>query len=167
MKAGRVLFLSFLISVCTGSAAYWFAERQHKKMVVVDAVKLFDQFNLKKELEAKAKVKLETMGKQVDSFENKLKMAKATKDEEELKKLAYSYEYMKQQLESEYKQSNLDINDQVWKRLNPLVYDFGKNKGLHLIIGANGMGNVLYDDEYYDVTNDLIKYVNKRYEEGN
>jgi outer membrane protein len=133
----------------------------------VDTVKLFDQFNMKKELESREKVKLEMLGKQMDSIGNMLKMAQATKNEEDIKKLTYSYSYMKTSLEEEYKQGNHDINEQVWKRLNPALDEYGKKNGLHLIIGANGMGTVLYNEEAFDLTNDVIKYVNKKYEEGN
>jgi len=29
------------------------------------------------------------------------------------------------------------------------------------------MGSVLYNDAYYDLTDDVVKFVNKKYEEGN
>lgn len=45
----------------------------------------------------------------------------------------------------------------LWKSM-------AKKRHLHLIIGANGMGSVLYNDDYYDMTNDLINYANKEYE---
>ena len=133
----------------------------------MDAVKLFDQFNLKKELEGQEKAKLLVMGKQVDSVSNLLRMAQATKDEEQIKKCTYAYNYMNQQLQQLYTQGNKDINEQIWKRLNPMLDEYGKSKKLHVIFGANGMGSILYNDDYYDLTDDAIKYVNRKYEEGN
>lgn len=167
MGTGKVVAISLLVSIVIGFTNYWFVQTQNKKIGVVDAVKMFDQYNMKKELEGKAKIKLESMGKQMDSIKNLLNMAHATKNEEEEKKLAGLYQYFKNNLEQQYTQSNKDINEQVWKRLNAAIDVYGKKRGLHLIIGANGMGSVLYNDEYYDLTNDAIQFVNKKYEEGN
>jgi len=51
----------------------------------------------------------------------------------------------------------------IWKRLNPYIAEYGKEKGYAYIYGANGTGNVLYADEGEDITDELIEYVNKRY----
>lgn len=163
----KFFIISFLMSALAGTGVYLVLKNDNKKIGVVDAVRLFDQFNMKKELEEKAKGKLEAMGKQMDSVENLLNMAKAVKNEEEIKKMSCAYSYVRGSVESEYKQSNKEINEQVWKRLNASINAYGKSKGLHLIIGANGMGSVLFNDDYYDLTADAIKYVNKKYEEGN
>jgi outer membrane protein len=130
-------------------------------------VKLFDGYNLKKELEVTEKLKLEAIKKSVDSVEHELQLAQASKDEAAVKKMSYAFGYVKAKLENEFKQSNHDINAQVWKRLNLGLDEYGKKNGLRLIIGANGMGSVLYSDDYYDLTADAIKFVNKKYEEGN
>ncbi len=167
MKEGKILVYCFLMCVATGVTVYMLTEREHKKVGVIDAVKLFDQFHMKKEMEAKEKVKLEGIKKQLDSVESLVRIAQASKNEEEVKKQAYAYGYFKAQLEKQFKQGNQEINEQVWKRLNPMMDEYGKSKGLHLIIGANGMGSVLYNDEHFDLTPDAIKYVNKKYEEGN
>ena len=111
--------------------------------------------------------KLQAISKQVDSIANQLELARASRNEDEVKKMTYGYNYMKTNLENEFRRSNRDINEQVWKRLNPVVEEYGKMKGLHVIIGANGMGSVLYNDEYLDLTEDIIKYVNNKYEAGN
>ncbi|PQJ13003.1 hypothetical protein CJD36_004465 [Flavipsychrobacter stenotrophus] len=163
----KIFIISFLMSALTGTGVYLMLKNDNKKIGVVDAVRLFDQYNMKKELEDKAKVKLQMLGKQMDSVENLLNMAKAVKNDDGIKKMSYAYSYVRSYVENEYKQSNKEINEQVWKRLNSAIDAYGKSKGLHLIIGANGMGSVLFNDDYYDLTSEAIKYVNKKYEEGN
>jgi Skp family chaperone for outer membrane proteins len=140
--------------------------KQHKKIAVADAVKLFDQFNMKKEMEAKAKIKLDILNQRADSVNGQLQIARASRDEKAVEKLSYAYSYFRSQLEEEYARSNKDINEQVWKRLNPAVEEFGKRSGVHVIIGANGMGSVLYNDDHYDITAQLIAFVNHKYEGG-
>lgn len=160
----RSIILSVIISILSSGLVYVLLSNQNRKTAVVDAIKLFNQYNMKKELEAKEKVRLEAMSKVLDSMTNQIKLAQASKDEQGAKELFNRFSILKQQLRDEYNQSNQLINQEVWKRLNPLIEDFGKKKKLHLIIGANGMGSVLYNDEYYDLTPELVNYVNKQYE---
>ena len=156
-----------LMCILTGISVFLKLKTDNTKIAVVDATKLFSQYNMTKELEGKAKIKLLAMGKQMDSVETLLNTVKALKNENEINRLSNVYAYYKDKLEDQYTQSNREINELVWKRLNKVIDDYGKKKGLHLIIGANGMGSVLYNDDYYDLTNDAVIYVNKNYEEGN
>lgn len=164
MREIKVLLICLLMCVGTGVTTYYAVKRQNKKIAVADAVRLFDQFNMKKEMEASAKVKLDMLNKQADSVGSLLQAARAVHDEEAEKKFTYAYSYFRSSFDEEYTRSNREINEQVWKRLNPTVEEFGRKMQLHVIIGANGMGSVLYNDDYYDVTEELIKYVNARYE---
>ncbi|MGN6569631.1 MAG: OmpH family outer membrane protein [Flavipsychrobacter sp.] len=160
----RSIILSVIVSLLSSGLVYVLLNNQNRKTAVVDAIKLFNQYNMKKELEAKEKIRLEGMSKVLDSMTNQIKLAQASKNDQAAQYLFNRFNLLKQQLRDEYNQSNQLINQEVWKRLNPLIEEFGKKKKLHLIIGANGMGSVLYNDEYYDLTPELVNYVNKQYE---
>ncbi len=134
---------------------------------MIDAVKLFDGYEMKQELEKIEQRRLMTDSKRLDSLNVSVQTAVAMKSEEEIQKATYRYRNMKVQLENEYSESSRKINDQVWKRLNPLLVEFGRKHKFAMIIGANGMGTVLYNDEYCDLTEEAIKFVNSRYAEGN
>lgn len=159
------IWLGCLVICCSICGVFYrIIANDFHKVAVVDAVRLFDEFNMKKEMEGMAKTQLQQQGKQLDSVNHLLQLTRSVnKNEDEISHLVSTYNYMKAKLTEDYKQSNHDINEQVWKRLNPLLDEYGKKKKFHLIIGANGMGTVLYNDEYYDVTNDAIKYINKSY----
>jgi outer membrane protein len=168
MKEAKVILVCAAMCVLTGLAVYTVITSQQKKIAVVDAIKLVNDFSMKQEMERIAKVKLQGLSHQLDSIQNVLRMANGLgKGEAEIKQLSYAYDYLKAKLENEYAQSNQDINTAVWKRLNPLIDAYGKEKDLHLIIGANGMGSVLFTDQYYDITDEVNKYVNRKYAEGN
>lgn len=55
------------------------------------------------------------------------------------------------------------LNAIIWSRLNPLIQEYGKENKYKMIFGANGTGNLLYSDSSLDISNSLIKYVNKKY----
>jgi len=163
----RILGACLVMCLATGMIVHLLSIKADKKIAVVDAVKLFDSYNMKKELESREKSRLQNISNQLDSLGNKLNLAHATKNEQEEKSLSAAYAYLKQKLQTEYAQGNQDINAQVWKRLNPVLEEYGKKNKFHLIIGANGMGSVLYTDDFLDKTKEVIQFVNKRYEEGN
>ncbi|PQJ10498.1 hypothetical protein CJD36_011010 [Flavipsychrobacter stenotrophus] len=162
----RILIVSLITSVSI-TLSYSLYYSRDKKIAVVDAVKLFNEYNMKIEMEGKEKKILVLISKQMDSINNQLKIAKTINSETAIQQLSYSASEMKNDIEREYENSNKLINEQVWKRLNTSIEQFGKQKGVHLIIGANGMGTVLYNDSYYDLTSEAVKFVNREYEEGN
>lgn len=139
-----------------------------KKTVVVDAVRLFNSYKMKNELEQKAKLQLEYLGHQADSVKQAMDLAQKTgAGQNEINALTEAFRYSRMNLEQHYQSSNSQINEVVWKRLNPLIDEYAKQEGLHLIIGANGMGSVLYNDNHYDHTDKVIEFVNRKYEKGN
>lgn len=163
----KMFFYCLILCAITGIVVCWYISIQDKKFAVVDAIKLFDGFNMKKDLEAIDKSKLQQQSRAIDSLDKEMQMAIAMKNADEANRISTEYAAAKAALENNYTRSNQIINEKVWKRLNPLLEEFGKKKGIHLIIGANGMGSVLYNDAYYDMTSDAVNFVNKRYEEGN
>ena|ERR1700748_1180445 len=163
---------SVLISLClcavTATGILFYFHRANKKIAVVDAIKVFNSFKMKQELESKTSGVLSSLGHRADSLKSDLTAKSRIKDfsKEELEKLYAQFRNAQGQLEQTYQQTNQSINEEVWKRLNPLIDDYGKEGGYRLLIGANGMGSVLYNDDYYDQTKEVIDFVNKRYEEG-
>ncbi|MBS1780259.1 MAG: OmpH family outer membrane protein [Bacteroidetes bacterium] len=158
-------YSGFAVVIIISILANYFISANHdKKIAVVDAVKLFNGFTMKKELEKEAEVKLKYFSLQVDSLDGQIKLAGYGKDSAVRRSLIQKYLITKRELENQYNQSNQLINEMVWKRLNPLIDEYGKKNGFHLIIGANGMGSVLYNDNYFDKTEEVIQYVNKNYE---
>jgi len=164
----RQLVITLTACVLTGITVLCITRHANKKIAVVDAVQLFNAYNMKQELEQRAAAHLELLAHQADSIKQVLTVKSKTEgvQQAELQALVIAFKTAQNQMESEYQESNQSINEQVWKRLNPVVDEFGKKENLRLIIGANGMGSVLYKDEYYDKTAALIEFVNKKYEEG-
>ena len=162
------VLICLVLCLSTVFAIYILISQKQSKIAVIDVVRLFDGFTMKKELEMIAKKKLEEEGKKLDSLNHEVQLSKTRKiSEDEMKGIAEYYNSAKVNLEQDYKVSNHNINEQVWKRLNPLLEDFGKRKGLQLMLGANGMGSILYTDKTSNITDEAILYINKKYAEGN
>lgn len=165
----RQILITLIACSITAAAVLFAVRNGNKKIAVVDAIQLFNSYKMKLELEGKAAGRLKFLGQQADSLKNELTTGSKAQgvSPERLEELYRSFNNAKMTFEQEYRESNQTINEQVWKRLNPLIDEYGKEQGLRLMLGANGMGNVLYNDDYYDHTKPLIEFVNKKYENGN
>ena len=109
---------------------------------------------------------LNQYAQQIDSLGVLLEQTEKNNDEkssEIFEQLLYN---KKVEVQQAYEVSNKNINEQVWKRLNPLIDEFSKEHNYRIVIGANGMGTVLYTDESAERTNDLIQFINKKYANG-
>ena len=160
MKKNIITILLFLV-VLAGMAYYFNYKTIERKIVYADTIKLFNAYHFKTDMEKSSQTALSKLKNELDSAEV---MYKVNSSDPVMQNL-----YMeKQQRWSEgYNAINKEINEKVWERLNPLINKFGKEEGFELMIGANGMGTVLYASEVRDVTDDLIRYVNTNYEKGN
>ena len=165
----RIIIAASLISLAVSTALYFLIAHDNKKIAVVDAIKLYNEFKMKKDLEGHNSGRLQELGLSADSLKRLLqaKSADESTARSEVQELYTDFMRAQQLFEGNLNDINAEINEQVWIRLNPLIDDYGREKQLRLIIGANGMGTVLYNDDYYDHTDAIIEYVNKRYEKGN
>lgn len=160
----RILIVNIIITIAAFTVLYFLFDKKQKKLAVADAVELFNKYELKIDLQKHTEYQLRTIQNKLDSIEKLYAVSTNLKNTVEQERLSQLYKITQQQAETFSQKSNQEINEIVWKRLNPLIEEFGKKKDLHLLIGANGMGSVLYKDDYYDLTSELINYANERYE---
>ncbi len=156
------IVMAFLGCIVLVSGIFYFLVRNgEKKIVYADAIRLFNGYKFKVELEKMGQGTLTQLKSQLDSVEV---IYKANPADEHAQQLAAEG---RQRLAEAYTAINKEINQKAWERLNPIINKFGKEKGIDMLIGANGMGTVLYATEARDVTDELIKYANQVYDKGN
>lgn len=133
---------------------------------------VYDQFELKKELAAQytqiensRKLVLDSMKVRMDQLERQLRATEAPSKSEvlqyqnlgqELNELNNSYTQELQEVQDRF-------NEQIWSRINQYVKDYGDEKGIELIFGANGNGNIMHGGNEKDITNEVTAYINEKY----
>lgn len=149
----RTMLNKTLIAI---SAILILSSCSQKKTGFVDIFKLVEEFELQKEYSDGAKREMDRERTMIDSIIYTEKLRDPSSYENAKNEL-YTALYRKTE------ERNKEIEKMIWKRLNPYIAEYGKEKGYAYIYGANGTGNVLYADESEDITKELIEYVNKRY----
>jgi len=162
----KVVITVCLLLVLTNVMAVFYINRKVEKIVVVDVIRIFNEFELKKDLEKKVNARLIEVKNKIDSLESFTQRANTEHDKVRFDHYRQMLSQAQEELQQATEVSAKTINEQVWKRLNPLIDEFGKNNDYRLVIGANGMGTVLYNEAATDKTAELIQFINEKYEKG-
>lgn len=82
--------------------------------------------------------------------------ARLVKKQQELQELQAQ---LQTQLANENQKNSLQLRDSI----NSFLKQYNKDKGYDLIISNTGFDNLLYANEKYDITNEIVEGLNKRY----
>ena len=169
--------LNILVSglVCAAALGIYHASLKSRS-AYIDIKKVFDGFQMKKELEEKFKVTQKNREKVLDSLSFDLKLLSkrlnelAAAKQEISKDLAYSFEYkreeflkMKNRFEEDNTALSQKLDGQILERLTQYVIEYGKENKYDFIYGTDGSGNLMYAKDMYNVSEEMISYINNKY----
>ncbi len=140
----------------------------------VDLIKVYNEFEYKKELEKKFTLVKTERQNILDSIklQVEIKSRELEKDSKN-QKLINEYNYYYNQYYDKQKQFEEDNNamasqytEQVWKQINSFMNGYGERNNYLIIIGNAGEGNVLYYKKSIDITEDVMEYLNEKYNDN-
>ncbi|MFH6994554.1 OmpH family outer membrane protein [Flavobacterium sp. FlaQc-48] len=150
-----LLFLSLLVLVLNYT-------KSNTITVYVDNEKLFNSFVMTKELKGLGEKEFNAKKISLDSLYLKLQSPEITDSEKKI--LMQRFVQGKEELNQFNEYFASEQSSKIWARIKSYSSEFSKENKYQLIIGSENKGNVLYADEDIDVTNDLLTYINKKYE---
>lgn len=177
MKLKSIISLTVLFSGLTCFIALLIYNKFYTtKTAYIEIKKVFNGFLMKAELEEKYKHTQKGRDKILDSlaFELKLiskhlseqKNAGAKLDKEEL----YGFEYKRDgylKIKSQYQEDNVALSkkydEQILMQLTQYVMEFGKKRNYDIIWGADGNGSLMYARDLYNISDEVIVFINNRY----
>ncbi|GAA4761345.1 MULTISPECIES: OmpH family outer membrane protein [Flavobacterium] len=148
------------------------------KTAYIDTQKLMEDYTEAKELDEKYKTKGEVMGRELEVAAKKLKVEmdgfqknamakgqmwaqqKGAELQQREQQLGYAQQAMLQQLQQE---SGKEL-DTIVKQVKVFIKDYGKQKGYDYIYGTGDAATVLYAKDSYDITGEITKALNEKYE---
>lgn len=172
-KSIVILALALSIISCNNKTA----EVKEAKTAYVDTSKLLEDYTEAKDIEAKYKAKSEEMGKELEAEVARFKseaanfqknaqangQAWAQQKGSELQKreqqLSYAQQAMLQQLQQE---SGVEM-DSLVKNVKKFIKGYGKEKGYTYIYGTGEAATILYAEDKYDITKEIVKLLNDKY----
>lgn len=147
------------------------------KTAYVDTSVLMKEYQKTKDVEAKFKIKAETKGRQLEAQINQFKkeaanfqaqaqskgQAWAEQKGAELQQREQQLGQAQQSLSQELQQESAVEMDSLVSGVKKFIKKYGKEKGYAYIYGTGDAATVLYAQEKYDITKEIIKLLNQKY----
>ena len=147
------------------------------KTAYVDTSVLMKEYQKTKDIEAKFKVKAETKGSQLEAQINLFKkeasnfqaqaqakgQAWAEQKGAELQRREQELGQAQQALSQELQQESAVEMDSLVSGVKKFIKAYGKEKGYAYIYGTGDAATVLYAQDKYDITKEIIKLLNDTY----
>jgi outer membrane protein len=170
-----IIALSISVIACDKKA-----EVKEVKTAYVDTSKLMSEYTEAKDLEAKYKAQVEEKGRLLEAEINRFKQeagsfqaqaqangqAWAQQKGAELQKREQQLAYAQQQLSQQLQQESGKEMDSLVSGVKKFIKSYGKEKGYSYIFGTGDVASVLYAEDQYDITKDVIKALNDKYKAG-
>lgn len=163
-----ILRLTFLGLFLAGGSA-----QAAEKYVCVNLEKVFNQYERTKEEEDKLTQEGKEKQKQIDaklSEIDKLKQEMELLSEKEKEKKKSELDKKMEELRQFDRQARADLMRKrdlvirdILKEIDQAIQEYGKSNGYTMIFNTRA---ILYKDDKLDITEDVIKYLNRRYKKG-
>lgn len=174
-KALVIIALSISVIACNKTT-----EVKEVKTAYVDTSVLMKEYTEAKDLEAKYKAQAEEKGRQLQAEITRFKedaskfqsQAQANGQEwaqrrgAELQKREQQLGYAQQQLAQQLQQESGAEMDSLVSGVKKFIKDYGKKNGYSYIYGTGDAATVLYAEDKYDITKEIIKELNDKYKSG-
>ena len=147
------------------------------KVAFVDNSKLLNDYQEKKDIEAKLKGQISAYERKRDSismafqtearaFDAQAKTLPQNVAQKKYNELMQKSQILQQHLQQEEQKIQMESQTQMDSLLSKVkknIKDSGKQKGYTFILGANDGGSVLYGTEKKDITKEVTEYLNNQY----
>ncbi|HMI06916.1 MAG TPA: OmpH family outer membrane protein [Flavobacterium sp.] len=176
-KTLLIIALAVSIVSCNNTKS---AEVKEMKTAYVDTSKLLEEYTEAKDIEAKYKAKSDEMGRELEGEVNKFKseaanfqknaqtngQAWAQQKGAELQKREQQLNYAQQAMIQQLQQESGTEMDTLVKGVKKFIKEYGKKNGYAYIYGTGEAVSILYAEDKYDITKDIIKLLDEKYKSG-
>lgn len=160
-SAPKLVVIALLIGALT--TYLFFALFSEKRVIVyVDSVKLFEGFKMTKEMKRVGEKEFNDRKLVLDNLYSSLQGSSVSVLQK--KELMQQFIQGKEELEQFNQTFASEQTQKIWSRIRSYTSEFSKDQNYQLIVGSDNKQMVLFADEKIDVTNDLLTYLNKKYE---
>ncbi|MNL09187.1 Outer membrane protein (OmpH-like) [compost metagenome] len=160
-SAPKLVVIALLIGALT-TWLFFALFSEQRSIVYVDSVKLFEGFKMTKEMKRVGEKEFNERKILLDNLYASLQGSSLSVLQK--KELMQQFIQGKEELEQFNQTFASEQTQKIWSRIRSYTSEFSKDKNYQLIVGSDNKQMVLFADEKIDVTNDLLTYLNKKYE---
>lgn len=171
-KSITILAIAMAVISCNKAV-----EVKEVKTAYVDTSKLFEEYTEAKDIKAKFKSKSEEMGRELDQEAARFKQDAAyfqknaqangqewaQKNGAALQERQQRLQYAEQELSQKLQQEMGVESDSMISSVRKFIKNYGKEKGYSYVYGTNESGSILYAEDKFDITKEIVKLLNDKY----
>ena len=173
MKKSFILVAMAIVVIACNKTA----EVKEVKTAYVDTSKLFEEYTEAKDIKAKFKSKSEEMGRELDQEAARFKQDAAyfqknaqangqewaQKNGAALQERQQRLQYAEQELSQKLQREMSVESDSMISSVKKFIKIYGKEKGYSYVFGTNESGSILYAEDKFDITKEIVKLLNDKY----
>ncbi|MCW3104307.1 MAG: OmpH family outer membrane protein [Bacteroidetes bacterium] len=141
------------------------------KVAFVDIPKVFNSFEMKKEMQEKYKKtelirkgKIDTLSFNLQVLSGRLRKDPQNKElTEEFDLRRQEFFHTKDQLEEDNAALSSEYDKQILGQMSQYLIDYGKQHHYDFIYGTEGNGSIMFAAEEYNISDEVITYINNKY----
>lgn len=88
---------------------------------------------------------------------------RAEQEQQRIVRMQQEYQQMAERLSQEFAVEQQKLNSELNDTVRVQMKEFNKNKGYQIIFSNTGSDNILYADDKYDITKEVIDFLNRKY----
>lgn len=157
----RYVVIVLLMSVLSVFFLFYFC-KSGKEIVYVDSAKLFDGFSMTKEMKRVGEKEFNSRKSILDNLYSNLQSPAISASQK--KELMQQFIKGKEELEQFNQTFASEQTTKIWSRIKSYTSEFSQDKNYQLVVASDNKQTVLFADEKIDVTDELLTYLNKKYE---
>lgn len=160
-----LILLSILVLVSLGTNFLHIRENHQQQTGVVRMNEVWENFEMRKELELQLEEKMKAMQSDLQPIESQLKeLSLKEGSSRELEQLQKAYSFKKSQLEDEYNEWSTQLNAQIDTQLRAYINEFATQNKFSYIHRLDPGSSLLYAPDDQDITEEITQYINMKYQ---
>ncbi len=161
----------FLVTFCNtilllGLIVFFFFKYSDdtEEIVYIDNIRLFNGFNMTKDLNQINGKKVKAQKKKLDSLYVIYGILRDNNQTDKLEALEAQLRGTDKELKDMNERFSSELSQAVWNRLNTYIQKYSLANSYKIVLGTQGQGNVMFAQEAIDITDAFISYANTNYE---
>jgi len=162
-------------SLTLGAIAIFLSTQNDKKIAYVDINRLVNEYKgteaSRKQLEEHSQLLTANIDSLIADWQQELKTyererAAMTQKEKELQeellaKKQLEIDNFQESVRRNLQQKDQDLSAEVYQKINEAVQEYSQAAGYDLVLGANGDGSIMYSEDAFDITAQVLTELNK------
>lgn len=176
MKKENIAILLSLLSII--GLIFVVVKKEAPKIAYVNNIKVLSEYDGMKMANKELQKKLTVWQRNVDTLASEFQQ-RAKQYEEEKNSLSPSEQKVTEELliskekqfyqyrdaiQQKMQEEDKRVTEGVLKIVNGKIQEYGKKNGYDILLGANTSGNIVYSNDIYDITDEVLEILNKQYE---